>query len=308
MMQGAYPEVVENIYIMNAPWMFACGWRLAKPLIAARTLEKIAIFGGGDGAAAQKQLVALCGAEQLPKRYGGLIRDEECLPVQVLRAAGLQPSPEHLRFVAFGGTSALGASTLPSTPMQQPEASQGLRCELEQVSTGARANPQSIDCWKITVETKCAVDEAKCSVGEEVCNPLSVVLEERAVRTRWCSGDGNVRSLKTDSGSQSDVEEEWFECDSGEWVPDHINSNNRHLDTPAKAPRQLDNTENGGAAGSSPTTESTSATGGKGWGSLWCKCFARGRKLELEDAEPCESSNTEMGASELVVGSGLVSV
>jgi len=41
MMQGAYPEVIENIFIVNAPWVFSTLWRLVKPFVAPRTIEKV---------------------------------------------------------------------------------------------------------------------------------------------------------------------------------------------------------------------------------------------------------------------------
>jgi hypothetical protein len=50
MMQGAYPEVIENIFIVSAPWVFATLWRLVKPFVAPRTIEKIKIMGAADTA------------------------------------------------------------------------------------------------------------------------------------------------------------------------------------------------------------------------------------------------------------------
>ena len=41
MMQGAYPEVIENIFIVNAPWVFSTLWHLVKPFVAPRTIEKV---------------------------------------------------------------------------------------------------------------------------------------------------------------------------------------------------------------------------------------------------------------------------
>ena len=50
MMQGAYPEVIENIFIVSAPWVFSTLWRLVKPFVAPRTIEKIKIMGTADTA------------------------------------------------------------------------------------------------------------------------------------------------------------------------------------------------------------------------------------------------------------------
>jgi hypothetical protein len=45
MMQGAYPEVIENIFMINAPWVFATLWAVVKPFVAPRTIEKVCVYG-----------------------------------------------------------------------------------------------------------------------------------------------------------------------------------------------------------------------------------------------------------------------
>ena len=40
--------MIENIFIINAPWIFATLWRLVKPFVAPRTIEKIKIFSAND--------------------------------------------------------------------------------------------------------------------------------------------------------------------------------------------------------------------------------------------------------------------
>jgi len=59
MMQGAYPEVIENIFIVSAPWVFATLWRLVKPFVAPRTIEKIKIMGAAD-TAVHNVVIDLC--------------------------------------------------------------------------------------------------------------------------------------------------------------------------------------------------------------------------------------------------------
>jgi hypothetical protein len=95
MMQGAYPEVIENIFIINAPWIFATLWGLVKPFVAPRTIEKIKIFGASSEKGAKELLVARIGAHNLPERFGGSRKDIECLPAKVLAADGVSVPADH---------------------------------------------------------------------------------------------------------------------------------------------------------------------------------------------------------------------
>ena len=69
------PEVIQNILIVNAPWLFSGLWRLLKPFIAPRTIEKFLIFSSADTEEMREQLRSRIGGRHLPQRYGGDIAD-----------------------------------------------------------------------------------------------------------------------------------------------------------------------------------------------------------------------------------------
>ena len=73
---------MQNIFILNAPWLFAAMWRLVKPFVAPRTLEKIQIFGASDNFT--KVLHERVDAATLPKRFGGQIDDILSVPAVVI--------------------------------------------------------------------------------------------------------------------------------------------------------------------------------------------------------------------------------
>ena len=42
---GNFPEVLDKMYIVNAPWIFTAIWGVMKHFVAERTRNKISIFG-----------------------------------------------------------------------------------------------------------------------------------------------------------------------------------------------------------------------------------------------------------------------
>lgn len=64
-----YPESVERMVIVNAPWIFTTVWSFVSPLVDIRTRNKIAIHGGAKEYKAV--LDGLMDAENLPTQYGG---------------------------------------------------------------------------------------------------------------------------------------------------------------------------------------------------------------------------------------------
>ena len=75
-----YSETLQRVIIINAPWVFKLGWAILEPLLHPRTLRKIQILGSDY----QKDLHQYIPRESLPRRYGGLREDSECLPLLVL--------------------------------------------------------------------------------------------------------------------------------------------------------------------------------------------------------------------------------
>jgi len=62
-----YPERVEKLIFLNAPWMFPALFKLVKPFIDTRTLHKIDIMPSPF----QKRLLELIDEDSLPAEYGG---------------------------------------------------------------------------------------------------------------------------------------------------------------------------------------------------------------------------------------------
>ena len=96
MMQGAYPEVIENIFIVNAPWVFSTLWRLVKPFVAPRTIEKVGALPAERGWWA----VSMPRAHRRKRSLGALLGRAVCTgkplchtPCLMLCPASLTPWP-----------------------------------------------------------------------------------------------------------------------------------------------------------------------------------------------------------------------
>lgn len=68
MMEDHFPECLENCYSINAPGFFPILWKLIRPFLTERTVDKIKIFGK-DGW--QEKLLELVDPALLPAHYGG---------------------------------------------------------------------------------------------------------------------------------------------------------------------------------------------------------------------------------------------
>ena len=72
--QAQYPERLEKVYMVNAPWGFESAWSLIKPLLDAKTASKVHFCGKPD------QLLEDIDADSLSVAYGGN-HDEYPIPI-----------------------------------------------------------------------------------------------------------------------------------------------------------------------------------------------------------------------------------
>ena len=63
--QAQYPERLQNVYMVNAPWGFESAWSLIKPLLDAKTASKVRFCGKPE------QLLNDIDADTLSVAYGG---------------------------------------------------------------------------------------------------------------------------------------------------------------------------------------------------------------------------------------------
>lgn len=69
--QNHYPEILGQMWIINAPFIFSGIFAVAKHFLSAKTLDKIKILGSNY----QDELVTELGAENLPEYMGGKVSD-----------------------------------------------------------------------------------------------------------------------------------------------------------------------------------------------------------------------------------------
>ena len=62
-----YPEIMGNLFVVNAPFLFAGVWSIVKSFLDERTRAKIKIIGGGF----KSTLLEFVDADSLPKFLGG---------------------------------------------------------------------------------------------------------------------------------------------------------------------------------------------------------------------------------------------
>ena len=65
--QDYYPEIMGNMFIVNAPMLFTGVWSIVKGFLDQRTRDKIKIMGGKF----QKEILEMVDAENLPEFLGG---------------------------------------------------------------------------------------------------------------------------------------------------------------------------------------------------------------------------------------------
>lgn len=68
MYEDNYPEILQEVFIVNAPSVFPLLWNIIKPLLTQRTIDKIHIFGR-DGW--REILAERWDVEKLPAHWGG---------------------------------------------------------------------------------------------------------------------------------------------------------------------------------------------------------------------------------------------
>lgn len=72
-LQDHYPEVAGRTIIINAPRVFSIAWSFVMPMLDAKTVAKISIFGT-DRSVWTAALLELVDADQLPALFGGRCR------------------------------------------------------------------------------------------------------------------------------------------------------------------------------------------------------------------------------------------
>ena len=65
--QDYYPEIMSNMFIVNAPFLFKGAWAIFKPFIDEKTRKKISILGSGY----QKELFTHVDPMNVPAELGG---------------------------------------------------------------------------------------------------------------------------------------------------------------------------------------------------------------------------------------------
>ena len=61
-----YPEMLERVIVVNAPFLFASVWPMIKMVLPKETMEKITVLGSGY----EKELLELIDKENLPTFLG----------------------------------------------------------------------------------------------------------------------------------------------------------------------------------------------------------------------------------------------
>jgi len=75
--QNNYPDTLKGYFVINAPALVTAGWSMVKPLLDARTRNKIKIMGSDY----KSTLLEAIGEENLPEEYGGQSKCEGgCVP------------------------------------------------------------------------------------------------------------------------------------------------------------------------------------------------------------------------------------
>lgn len=96
LLQKHYPERLNSLYFLNAPFLFWGVWSVVSPFVHAATRRKIHFIGARG--AGRRQLTERIPAEVLPAQYGGAA---ELVPVEAAAAAG-----------SASGTALAGAAAL----------------------------------------------------------------------------------------------------------------------------------------------------------------------------------------------------
>lgn len=73
--QAHYPELMGNIYIVNAPWIFGVLWKVVKHWIDPKSRQKIHVLSANF----KQELLELVGPN-LPEEYGGTMTDVVPIP------------------------------------------------------------------------------------------------------------------------------------------------------------------------------------------------------------------------------------
>jgi len=63
-----YPEIIEKVFVLNAPYIFPMLWKIAKGMINPQTREKIEFLNADE---MQERLLEFVDADQLPEKFGG---------------------------------------------------------------------------------------------------------------------------------------------------------------------------------------------------------------------------------------------
>jgi len=78
--ESHYPEISGKLFIVNAPWAFGAAWRIIKPWLADRTVQKVDICSADYLGGLLKDI----DSDQIPREYGGTCKScpgtGRCLP------------------------------------------------------------------------------------------------------------------------------------------------------------------------------------------------------------------------------------
>lgn len=102
LLQQHYPERLNSLYFLNAPFIFWGVWRLVSPFVHAATRQKIHFVAGR---AAKEQLAARVPAQVLPAQYGG---QAQLVPIDEAMAAWRQ---QHAPAAAAAAADAAAGDT-----------------------------------------------------------------------------------------------------------------------------------------------------------------------------------------------------
>lgn len=102
MFEDNYPEILEELFVINAPSLFPMLWNIIKPLLTQRTIDKIHIFGKEGW---RELFAERWDPERLPAHWGGRLvgpdGDGRC--THLVRPGGVVPDEYRRQSAASAG-------------------------------------------------------------------------------------------------------------------------------------------------------------------------------------------------------------
>lgn len=149
--QNYYPEMLDSVFIVNAPWAFTVAWKLIRGWLHPRTQAKINVLGSDF----QSVLLERIDADQLPVRLGGTCNCE----------GGCVRVPDHLaadmRLVALD--VARSDSETVSVPVEGAgKVAWRFLCEAHDITFSAIFNPKQEDGVEISDSPTVVCSPERC--------------------------------------------------------------------------------------------------------------------------------------------------